>query len=226
MTSRLITQRSRVQIPPPLLRVQVRGLIASGGQAFLIIRWRFVGEIGPHTPPLAVTNRTTLALRKADPGERRGGSRAGSGAPPCGGLTRRRLPGAVGYRTTVPVGSGNSGQFAALTAGQDEVALRAGPLRAIAVWPQVGLPASRALVASTSLKIAHLTHRSRRPPSWQGRACWQARIRTEGRSDGPFTGLRQIWTNRGVGVPLEAASIWSAAWVARVVAAAAPGRSL
>ena len=28
--------------------------------------------------------------------------------------------------------------------------------------PQVGLPASRALVASTSLKIAHLTHRSPR----------------------------------------------------------------
>jgi hypothetical protein len=28
--------------------VQVRGLIASGGQAFLIIRWRFVGGIGVH----------------------------------------------------------------------------------------------------------------------------------------------------------------------------------
>lgn len=61
------------------------------------------------------------------------------------------------------VGSGNSGQFAALTARQDEVTPRAGPLRAITVWPQVGLPASRALVASASMKTPHLTHGN--PPS-------------------------------------------------------------
>jgi hypothetical protein len=59
--------------------------------------------------------------------------------PLCGGLRRRRLPGAVGYRTTVPVGCEDPGQFAALTARQDEVTPRAGPLRAVAVWPQVGL---------------------------------------------------------------------------------------
>ncbi len=36
----------------------------------------------------------------------------------------------------------------------------AGPLRAIAIRPQVALPASRALVASASLTGAHLANRS------------------------------------------------------------------
>jgi len=43
--------------------VQVRGLIAGGGQAFLIVCPWFVREIWPHRPMVAVTNRTSSALR-------------------------------------------------------------------------------------------------------------------------------------------------------------------
>ena len=59
-----------------------------------------------------------------------------------------------------PVGRGEPGQFATLTAGEDEVALGAGPLRAIAVRPQVALPAGGALVAAAGLTVAHLAYRS------------------------------------------------------------------
>jgi hypothetical protein len=59
-----------------------------------------------------------------------------------------------------PAGRGEPGQFAALTAREHEVAAGAGPLRAIAVRPQVALPASRALVATAGLIDAHLAHRS------------------------------------------------------------------
>ena len=57
-------------------------------------------------------------------------------------------------------GGGEPSQFATLTAREDEVAPGAGPLRAIAIRPQVAFPASRALVASASLTAVHLADRS------------------------------------------------------------------
>ena len=96
----------------------------------------------------------------------RAGSSADSATPPRGGLSQGWLPGAVGQRAAAPVGRRVPGQFAAFTAREDEVAPGAGPARAIAVRPQVTLPASGALVTSASLSRAHPTHRSpaaRRP---------------------------------------------------------------
>jgi hypothetical protein len=71
-------------------------------------------------------------------------------------LPRRRSPDTISQRTAAPAGRGEPRQFAALTAREDEVAPRAGPLRAIAMRPQVALPACRALLTSASLTDAHL----------------------------------------------------------------------
>jgi hypothetical protein len=46
----LITQRSQVKILPPLPSKRIRGLIARGGQAFLIVCPRLVREIRPRSP--------------------------------------------------------------------------------------------------------------------------------------------------------------------------------
>jgi len=71
-------------------------------------------------------------------------------------LPRRRPSGTISQRTAAPAGCGEPGQFAALTAREDEVAPRADPLGAIAVRLQVGLPACRALLTPASLADAHL----------------------------------------------------------------------
>ena len=71
-------------------------------------------------------------------------------------LPRRRSPDTISQRTAAPAYRGEPRQFAALTAREDEVAPRADPLRAIAIRPQVALPASRALLTSASLTDAHL----------------------------------------------------------------------
>jgi hypothetical protein len=138
-----------------------------GGQAFLIFCLWLVRETGPHRPLVTVTNRTSSTLRKGRCGPTMYWIACGNVAPPCGGgLARPRLPGAVHQCAAAPVGCGEPGQFAALTAREDEVAPGAGPLRAIAVRPQVARPASRALVAAASLSSPHLAHRSpvaRRP---------------------------------------------------------------
>ena len=78
-------------------------------------------------------------------------------------LPRRRAPDTISQRTAAPATGGSPRQFAALTAREDEVAPRAGPLRAIAIWPQVALPACRALLTSASLTDAHLPTVTRHP---------------------------------------------------------------
>src|SRR5262249_59047168 len=120
----------------------------------LAVRWR----TRPHRSLMAVTNRTSSTPRN---GRVRRFGRRWLGhllavAPPCGGLPRRRPPGSVGQRFAAPVGRGEASQFATLTAREDEVAPGAGTLRAIAIRPQVALPARRALLTSASLTNAHL----------------------------------------------------------------------
>ncbi len=69
-----------------------------------------------------------------------------SGVPrPGTGLPGRRPPGARG-RQTGP----RRAQLAAFAARDDEVTPRAGPFRAVAIWPQVTLTTLRALLATTS----------------------------------------------------------------------------
>ena len=70
-------------------------------------------------------------------------------------LPRRRPPATISQRAAAPADRGEPGQFAALTAREDEVAPRAGPLRAIAIRPQVAPPARRALLTSASLTDSH-----------------------------------------------------------------------
>jgi hypothetical protein len=103
---------------------------------------------------VAVTNRTSSALRTECGGRWWLSSKAAAPELSVSAPLRR------------PAGRGEPGQFAALTAREYaltareyEVAPGAGPLRAIAVRPQVALPASRALVAA-GLIDAHLAHRS------------------------------------------------------------------
>ena len=78
-------------------------------------------------------------------------------------LRRRRPPDTITLRTAAPADRGEPHQFAALTAREDEVAPRANPLRAIAIRPQVALPARRALLTSASLADAHLPTVTRHP---------------------------------------------------------------
>ena len=78
-------------------------------------------------------------------------------------LLRRRSPDSISGRTGASVGRGEPSQFAALTAREDEVAPRAGPLRAIAIWPQVALPARRARLTSASPTGTHLPTVTRHP---------------------------------------------------------------
>ena len=113
----------------------------------IVCPW-FVREIWPHRPMVAVTNRTSSALRTECGGRWWLSSKAA--APNCQSVHR-----CAGR----PAGRREPGQFAALTAREYEVAPGAGPLRAIAVRPQVALPANRALVAA-GLIDAHLAHRS------------------------------------------------------------------
>src|ERR1022692_794324 len=63
MPSVLITQRSQVQILPPLPVVASQGPDRrDGGQAFLIIRWRPVGGTGPLSPARGARDRQETAL--------------------------------------------------------------------------------------------------------------------------------------------------------------------
>ena len=78
-------------------------------------------------------------------------------------LPRRRSPDTISQRTAAPADRREPRQFAALTAREDEVAPRAGPLRAIAIRPQVALPACRALLTPASLTDAHLPTVTRHP---------------------------------------------------------------
>src|SRR5215831_10100978 len=78
-------------------------------------------------------------------------------------LPRRRSPDAISQRTAAPASRGESRQFAALAAREDEMAPRADPLRAIAIRPQVALPACRALLTPASLADAHLLTVTRHP---------------------------------------------------------------
>jgi hypothetical protein len=82
-------------------------------------------------------------------------------AVPC--LPRRRSPDTISRPPTAPADRREPSQFTALTARKDEVAPRAGPLRAIAERPQVALPARRALLTSASLTGAHLPTVTRHP---------------------------------------------------------------
>jgi len=67
----LITQRSRVQIPPRYQEVQVRGLIARGGQAFLI----FVAAWWQQDQLLALVAQDSAGLVIAPPVQRWAGGR-------------------------------------------------------------------------------------------------------------------------------------------------------
>ena len=89
------------------------------------------------------------------------GAVRGNGGWAC--LPRRRSSGTISQPPAAPVGREEPSQFAAITTREDEVAPRAGPLRAIAIRPQVALPARRALLPSASPTDAHLPTVTRHP---------------------------------------------------------------